>query len=141
MTDKLNDIKNKATKIAKDVKVKTKTFAKSTKLSIELKMEEANLDACFEKLGRAYYLNVSCGYENDEKIEKLVKEADEISAKIADYKKKIAEIGDKWICKHCSSVVNGTKPYCSNCGQKIVANEKKTEDASPVTEETVDTEE
>ncbi|MGM9646077.1 MAG: hypothetical protein ACI3XS_05265 [Eubacteriales bacterium] len=104
---------------------KTEKFVSGAKLTFELKKEEADLDYCFEKLGRAFFAQARNGVAKDGKIAELIAEADERSEKIKNLKIEIAKAKNKKICPHCSSIIENDAPYCSKCGSKIVADEKK----------------
>lgn len=107
---------------------KTEKFVSGTKLTFNLKKEEADLDYCFEKLGRAFFAQAKNGVAKDGKIAELIAEADERSEKIKNLKIEIARNKNKKICPYCSSIIESDAPYCSKCGSKIVADENKKED-------------
>ena len=127
MADFLKNLTNKVSEIAANVKNKAVDVYDITKLKLDLRKKEADLDECFEKLGRAYYLNLKFN-GNNEKVEVLLETAESISNEINDLKKKIAFVQNKKICVHCGSIIDKNKPYCQNCGQKVVVNEKNTND-------------
>ena len=104
---------------------KTEKLVSSAKLTFELKKEEADLDECFERLGRAFFTQAKNGVAKDGKIAELIAEADARSEKIKNLKIEIAKAKNKKICPHCSSIIESDAPYCSRCGSKIVADEKK----------------
>lgn len=138
MAEFFDKASEKVTKAANYVAQKTKKLASDTKLSFDIKKEEADLDYCFERLGRAFYAQAKNGVSRDEKIAKLMAEADERSERIKNLKAELAKSKNKKICSHCSSVISGSAPYCSNCGSKIVADEKcEKEDDAKIDEEQV----
>ena len=120
-----SDIKRGATAVALNAKKKSKRLAEITKLKIDIKMEESNLEQCFEMLGRAAYAN-ACGKDNQSKIDELVAQADRINSLIKEYKNKLAFLQDKEICEHCESVIDRDTP-CQYCDEKIVASKKTTD--------------
>ena len=122
MAKVLSDIKKSVKSVASTTKRKTKALAEVTKLKLDIKMEEANLDHCFEQLGRAVYAG-SKSSNNDKKIKELLEKADNISKTIKDYKSRLAFVQGKRVCPHCESVVDTEGP-CKACREKIVANER-----------------
>lgn len=135
MAEFFDKASEKVTKAANYVAQKTKKLASDTKLSFDIKKEEADLDYCFERLGRAFYAQAKNGVLRDEKIAKLMAEADERSEKIKNLKAELAKSKNKKICSHCSSVISGNAPYCSNCGSKIVADEEREKEDDAKTDE------
>lgn len=127
MADFFKNLTNKVVEIASNVKDKAVDVYDVTKLKLDLRKKEADLDECFEKLGRAYYLNLK-NNANNEKIQILVEKAESISNEIYNLKDKIAIAQNQKICEHCGSLIDKEKPYCHNCGQKVVANEKNSSD-------------
>ena len=121
----ISNIKNGATTVARNVKKKSKRLAEITKLKLDIKMEESNLEQCFEMLGRASYAN-ACGKDNQKKIDELVSQANRINSLIKEYKSRLAFLQDKEICEHCESVIDRDTP-CQYCKEKIVASKKTTD--------------
>lgn len=119
----VSDIKSGVQSVTATAKRKTKRFAEATKLALDIKMEESNLEHCFEMLGRAVYANTK-NSNNEERIKSLIEQADKISATIKDYKERLAFLQDKEICAHCESVIERGFP-CRYCNEKIVANKKE----------------
>lgn len=115
--------------VASSAKRKTKEAAEATKLKVDIKVEESNLDHCFEKLGRAVYANSRTG-KNGSRVSKLIKEADAICQLIEEYKNRLAVLQKKEVCPHCGAVIKAGAP-CRNCKEKIVKTPKK---ANPVDE-------
>jgi RNA polymerase subunit RPABC4/transcription elongation factor Spt4 len=113
----------KVTNVASNVKTKAKDTYDITVLKLNLRSKEADLDNCFEKLGRAYYISVNKGTNND-KIKSLLLEADNLSKEIIDLKSKIATAQNKRVCEHCFSLLDNDASYCQGCGQKIVIIDK-----------------
>lgn len=125
MAEFFNRISKKITGAADYAVKKTEKFVSSTKLTFDLKKEEADLDYCFEKLGRAFFTQAKSGVAKSGKIAELIAEADERSEKIKNLKIEIAKAKNKKLCPYCSSIIDSDVPYCSKCGSKIVADEKK----------------
>lgn len=113
----------KVTEVASNIKTKAKDTYDVTVLKLSLRSKEADLDHCFEKLGRAYYVNVNKGTNND-KVEELLTEAKSLSKEIVDLKTKIATAQNKRICEHCFSLLESDATYCQACGQKIAIIDK-----------------
>lgn len=126
MAKVFSSIKGKAKSAAKTVKRSTKKAYDVTKLKIDIKKEECNLDQCFEQLGRAVYAN-SKDESNSEKVQMLIEKADKIKEKIDQYKDRLALIQNKSVCCQCESIIDKNEG-CQYCGEKIVANEKTNED-------------
>lgn len=129
MAEGFEKISKKVVAVADNAKARAKELYDITKLKIELRKKEVELDEYLEKLGRAYFVQIKKGIDNSEKIEALVLQAENTSSEILDLKKSIADAQNKKICEHCTSIIDVDAPYCSNCGQKVVA-EVKREDAS-----------
>ena len=126
MAEFFEKFSKKVTKVASNVKTKAKDTYDVTVLKLSLRSKEADLDHCFEKLGRAYYVNVNKGTNND-KIEILLTEAKSLSKEIVDLKTKIAEAQNKRVCEHCLSLLDIDAAYCQACGQKIVVFDKSSD--------------
>ncbi|MBQ8145758.1 MAG: hypothetical protein IJ039_03165 [Clostridia bacterium] len=118
----ISNVKKGATTVARNVKRKSKRFAEIAKLKLDIKMEESNLEQCFEMLGRASYAK-ACGSDNQNKIDELVAQANRINGLIKEYKSRLAFLQDKEICEHCESVIDRDTP-CQYCKEKIVAGKK-----------------
>ena len=130
MAEVFEKISKKVVDVADSAKTKAKELYDLTKLKIDLRKKEADLDECFEKLGRAYYVQIKRQMENSDKVTALLEKADAISQEIVEIKTNIANAQNKVICTHCASVISTDAPYCSNCGQKVVAEKKKENEAS-----------
>lgn len=128
MAKVLSDIKRSVKSVASATKKKTKEVAETTKLKLDIKMEESNLDHCFEQLGRAVYANSKTS-NNGKRVEELLLKAEKISEIIKEYKSRLAFIQGKKVCNHCESVIDFDGP-CEFCNEKIVANEKVKEEKS-----------
>lgn len=127
MSKAISDIKKSVATVTTVVKNKTKELAEIAKLKIDIKLEEANLDSCFENLGRAVYAHSVTG-KNEERVEKLLAKAGAIRKKIKDYKARLALVQSKEICPHCDAVIERGMP-CTHCHEKIVITKKeKTQD-------------
>jgi hypothetical protein len=122
MAEFFKNFTQKVTEVASTVKTKAKDVYDITALKVNLKGKEANLDSCFERLGRAYFVSINNG-GNQDKLEALVNKAKSISQEILELKQKIAEAQNKRICEHCFSLIDNDALYCDGCGQKIVANQ------------------
>ena len=129
MAEFFKNFTKKVADVATNVKTKAKDTYDVTLLKIDLRKKEADLDLCFEKLGRAYYVSVQNG-GNEEKLNVLLNEAKLISEEILELKNKIAVAQNKKICGHCASIIDKDASYCEGCGQKIVASTPSTTDES-----------
>ena len=131
MAEVFKSFTNKVTNLAKEAKVKVKELTDITKLKIELKTKESDLDECFEKLGRAYFFDAKKLSDNSEKMSNLVLVASALSQEIIELKEAIALAQNKKICPHCGSLKDNDAPYCKSCGQKVVAVKKQPVNAEP----------
>lgn len=127
MAEVFDKISKRVVDVADNAKAKAKELYDITKLKIQLRKKEVDLDECFEKLGRAYFIQVKKEIDNNKKIEALVLKAENISNEMYELKKSIAEAQGKAICDHCTSIKDADVPFCSNCGQKVVAEAKAKE--------------
>ena len=121
MAEVFDKFSKKVADVADNAKAKAKELYDLTKLKFELRKKEIDLDEHLEKLGRAYFVQVKKGIDNGGKIEALVQKAEDISNEIYKLKKNIADAQGKTICEHCTSIMDKEAPYCTNCGQKVVA--------------------
>lgn len=124
MAEVFENFSKKVVDITNKAKTKAKGFYDVTKLKVDLKTKEVDLDECLEKLGRAYFVQVKKEIDNSEKINALLLEAEQLYADVASLKNSIAEAQNKKVCEHCSSLFDANQPYCQNCGQKVVAENK-----------------
>lgn len=133
MAEFFKNLTKKVTEVASNVSTKAKDVYDVTLLKIDLRKKEADLDECFEKLGRTYYLNLK-NNGNNEKVDALVEKAEKLSNEILELKNKIATLQNQKICVHCGSLIDKDVSYCGNCGQKVVANETAEDDSNEDTE-------
>ena len=105
---------------------KTEELTNIAKLKISLKGEESKLDDCFEDIGELYYLADRNGDDNAEAIVQLMKNADEIKAKIAELKANLADIQGDTVCSACGASYDSEFEYCpkSGAGKKADETEK-----------------
>ena len=128
MAEAFEKFSKKVASVADTAKTKAKGIYDVAKLKIELGKKEFDLDECFEKLGRAYFIYIKKDNDSSGKVEELISKAEILSTEIYNLKKNIADVQGKKICDHCASIIDTDAPYCTNCGQKIVA-EKKNEES------------
>lgn len=102
---------------------KTEELTSIAKLKIALKGEESKLDDCFEDIGELYYLAQRNGDDNGEAIENIMKNADEIKAKISDLKLQLSAVKGNAVCKGCGTEFDPDYKFCPKCGT-----ERKTEE-------------
>lgn len=121
----VSDIKKGVVAVTQTAKKKTKKIAEATKLKLDIKMEESNLEHCYEMLGRAVYAS-SKDSGNEARVQELIAQADRINTTIRDYKSRLAFLQDKEICAHCESVIDRGSP-CEYCSEKIVVSKKESE--------------
>ena len=126
MADKISKTVCNAARVAK---TKAKKLANVTLLKISLRSKEVDLDECFEKLGRAFFVQAAKGIKNDEKIADLITQAELICEEISDIKQQIAEAQDSKICSHCASIYNKNADFCPYCSDhKVVATPREAEE-------------
>lgn len=125
MAEIIDKITTTVKNVADFTKEKAKLLIKITKLKVAIKSKEVDLDECFEKLGRAYYMQAVQNANNGKRIEKLVEETREISNEISTLKKELALTQEKQVCERCGSVYKKDAPFCPYCSDhKIVATPK-----------------
>lgn len=95
---------------------KTEELTNIAKLKIALRDEESKLDDCFEDIGELYYLAEKNGADNAEAIAELIKNADDIKAKIAELKAELAGIQGNVVCEMCGAAFNPDYRFCPKCG-------------------------
>ena len=127
------EIISKIKKYAKSASDSAKKYAEIAKIKLNIKMEESNLEECLCELGKAYYLFERHSLENQDEIESLLVKADLIGEKIKGYNRSLADLEEKEVCEHCSTVKDCDSP-CEACGEKIVA-EKPTDEEEPTDKE------
>lgn len=116
---------------------KTKKIALIAQLKLDIRLNQADLNEEFERLGRLYFYQQTAQADNAKKIEAILIKCEEIKKKINELKTTLAELEGKELCKHCGSVIKADAPYCSRCGQKLVVTPKK-EEKEPVEGEILD---
>ncbi len=110
----------------------TKKVANVTLLKVSLRSKEVDLDECFERLGRAYYVNVEKNADNDEKINMLLAQASQLSKEIHDLKQQIAQAKNSVVCTHCASIYKNDEDCCPYCSEhKVVATSKPKKEEDP----------
>lgn len=121
----VDGISKKVIGIADCTKERVKVLYDLTKIKIEIRNKEAELDDCFERLGRVYFVHIKNKADNEKKIDALAAKAEKLSSEIIQLKEQLAKAQNKKICTHCASLLDIDAPYCEYCGQKIVAEAKK----------------
>lgn len=123
MADLFDKLSQKVVEATDFTREKAKTVAKIAKLTVDLKAKEADLADCYERIGRLLFMQVKHSKKNDEKIDSLIEKADLICTEMYSIKRRIAKLKDAKICKYCGAFINKNEQHCTECGQKIVANE------------------
>ena len=89
MAEIISKVSEKIRNAANATAKKTKSAANIAKLSLQIKMLNADLSACYEKLGEALYHQVKLDVDNDETIASRIVEAHEIKTEIDSLKEQL----------------------------------------------------
>lgn len=110
---------DKARLVADAAGKKTGEIVEISKLKLQCVKLNNDINKLYAKLGESVYAMKGQGYENTavidnlcSNIKKLLKQLDDVSAKIADMKNII-------ICSACGEKNPNTSYYCSKCGSRI----------------------
>jgi len=115
----MQDIKGTLFNITKSVTKTSGDLLKTTKLSMSLSSEEANLKNLYMDIGKKvheiYQYGGSLGKFFDEKYLEI--EASE--RKIADIREQISVIKGTRICTKCGKTVDRSAEFCQKCGVRV----------------------
>ena len=89
MAEIISKVSEKIRNAANATAKKTKSAANIAKISLQIKMLNADLSACYEKLGEALYNQVKLDLDNDETIASRIVEAHEIKTEIDSLKEQL----------------------------------------------------
>ena len=128
--DKVGDV---ITSTGKDVVKKAKDIAEAANLKSQISCPERIIDEAYVEIGKAYY-EVHKDEENHLYMEQC--------ATISDAMEKISQLNDELvrlkgsrICPKCGTEIDENALFCSNCGTKLEAVKKETEEAEGSEEE------
>ena len=108
MAEMIDKITKKASKVVN-----------TTKLRLKLASRRADLDECYESLGRALFIQVSDGTDMDEEIAALVAKCDKLNQEIVALDEEIKSYRSTNICKFCNKVNEKKAVYCAHCGEEL----------------------
>ena len=89
------------------------------KLRLKLASRRADLDECYESLGRALFIQITDGTDMDEEIAALVAKCDKIKQDIVALDEEIKSYNSANICKFCNKINEKNAIYCANCGEEL----------------------
>ena len=119
--DKVGDV---ITSTGKDVVKKAKDIAEAANLKSQISCQERIIDEAYVEIGKAYY-EVHKDEENHMYMEQC--------ATISDAMEKISQLNDELVrlkgSRICPKCGNENALFCSNCGTKLEAVKKETEEA------------
>ncbi|MBE6760224.1 MAG: zinc-ribbon domain-containing protein [Ruminococcaceae bacterium] len=94
-----------------------------------LKMNAADitgeLNNRYKALGKAVYDARKSGTDIDGIIDECVKSIDALNERLDEVRRKIAGMKNKVICSSCGAAIEPRSVYCSRCGVRMEAGQKK----------------
>lgn len=111
----LNDVKETLTTAGRDVSQKAKEVTGVTKLKLDIKEKEDELDRLYIELGKLYY-------DMHKEAEMPVQQITNISTRlneIADLREEMLRIQGACNCPQCGFTMPEGTAFCSKCGTKM----------------------
>ena len=115
----MSDLQSTLASIAKNVTKTSSDLLKSTKLSMSLSSEEANLKNLHYEIGRKVHEIYQYGGSLGEFFDAKYYEIEECERKIADLKEQIGVIKGTRECPKCGKKVERISEFCPKCGLKL----------------------
>jgi uncharacterized Zn finger protein (UPF0148 family) len=128
----LDDLKKSLSGAADYTAKKTTEVTGTAKIRLDIRSANSRLAKCYEKIGRAYYMNAKeAAEEQIAAMEAGVQEADAVKEEIAALRLQLAKLQACVICPACGAQVSDKSVFCPLCGVKL----PKEEEAAAVSEE------
>jgi len=130
--DFFNKLGNKITSGANVVANKTKDFAETTKIGIQISQDEGKVKDLYAELGKIYYKKFAAN--PGEEFLAAFNEIAAIQLRINEAKAQLQQIKGSKICEVCGAEIPANVAFCGSCGAKVVApvNQASSEIASDV---------
>lgn len=111
----LDSMKSELLSAGRDVSQKAKEVSGVTKLKLDIKSKEDELNKQYIALGKKYYDMHKEGQMPEEEITNISTLLNEIS----DLKNEILKIQGSCVCSQCGATLPEGTVFCSKCGAKI----------------------
>ncbi len=113
------EIKNKAMRIAKDVKKTSENLYDSAKISVKISKAESGIEDKFIEIGRLIYAAHTGHETNGSKVSELCNEIDSIKSEIEALKAQKDTLKGGKKCGVCGCPVHPNQDTCPNCGCEL----------------------
>ena len=120
LSKKIGDVAQNAAKVSGEL-------VEITKINVNIKAEEDNINKIYNEIGRYYFGQFEAGVQLDEFIMDHCHKIKGYELHINDLKEKIKEIKNIEICEVCGSETARTNTFCGKCGSKINIKENQAE--------------
>jgi len=122
------------TKMSNDVSSKTKSMVEVTNINGQLRSSEAQLQAIFCEVGKAYYKANKNKELDNEEMTKLFDQVKEAEEAIVHLKSLLHKAKGTVECTNCHAEMPFGTLFCSACGAKIGTPEEVEEEDAPKVE-------
>lgn len=130
----LDDLKKGLSGAADYTAKKTTEVTGTARIRLDIRSANSRLAKCYEKIGRAYYMNAKESAEEQiAAMEAGVQEADAIREEIAAHRLQLAKLQACVICPACGAQISDKSVFCPLCGVKL----PKEEEAAAAAEEEI----
>ena len=115
----IDNVKNFASKTAKDAVKVSGDAVEFTKLKFKLADLNEKINDEYVSIGKAIYKS-SLGIDFDsEQIQQMCNEISELKVQVSELESEISVITNKKQCPYCNTKNNADSIYCTKCGEKI----------------------
>lgn len=118
--DFLDDAVSKAKEAFGVAKKKTEEVVTVQKQKFDIASIENKREKDFAELGKLYFEKVKDTENEDVKMQKIVNDIKEKTAKIAELKEELSSAKNKRICPKCMAEIDESAVFCSACGEKVI---------------------
>jgi ribosomal protein S27AE len=115
----LDEVINKAKKVADVAGKKTDDAVQYSKLKIKEAQLNGDIRNKFEKLGSLIYQMAKSDDKNNDEFDALIAEIDECYEKLSDIDGKIDELKNEVTCPKCGKKTKRENEFCPKCGEKL----------------------
>ncbi len=122
----LGKIGNTISSKSKEIASKAKAISETSSLNSMIKAEQNKIDANFKLMGKLYYEKF--GSSPDEEFAEAVSAINTSNREIENINEQIKKIKSRNCCPNCGASFKNDAVFCSKCGEKVKAEEEKTEE-------------
>lgn len=115
----VEDVLNKAKDVADAVGKKTEELVEIGKMKMEISRLEKEISIIMEGLGRLMYNNREEKADITEQTTACMEQADELNARVAELRNKVAACQHQLRCPQCGSMNTQDSDYCKKCGERL----------------------